>query len=493
MVSDQQVRRLVSEMGKSKYFYQAVDKAGMSEKTARKYKKAGKLPSQMKTVHTWSTRPDPFEQDWADVVEMLEIDHGLEGKTLFEHLQRKHPDKYQNGQLRTLQRHINHWRATEGPGKEVYFPQIHYPGDLGASDFTHMKKLGVTIMGIPFDHLVYHFVLTYSNWESFSICYSESFESLSAGIQNALWELGYVPVRHRSDRMSAAVNKDCNPEVFTRRYDALLRHYAIKPEKINARCANENGDVESSNGSFKSVVRQALMLRGNKEFRALDEYESFLREIVRRRNAGRKQRLEEELRVMKALPALRFDDFKTISVRVGPSSTIRVEQNTYSVHSRLIGKKVITRIYADYVAVWYAQKEVERIPRLRGRQKHRINYRHIIDWLVRKPGAFANYQYKADLFPSSWFRMAFDNLKVHMPLRADKEYIRILALAAGEGETMTEEAIRHVLENNMSLTVATLTPLVTAKQEISSGTTVTVTMPKLAIYDALLEEVACYG
>jgi hypothetical protein len=89
--------------------------------------------------------------------------------------------------------------------KEVFFAQVHHPGRLAASDFTHMTELGVTLGGQPFAHLVYHFELTYSNWETASICFSESFESLSEGLQRALWELGGVPERHRTDRMSAAV------------------------------------------------------------------------------------------------------------------------------------------------------------------------------------------------------------------------------------------------------------------------------------------------
>ena len=44
-----------------------------------------------------------------------------------------------------------------------------------------MSELGITIGGQSFPHLLYHFVLTYSNWETASICYSESFESLSDG------------------------------------------------------------------------------------------------------------------------------------------------------------------------------------------------------------------------------------------------------------------------------------------------------------------------
>ena len=494
MVTDQQVRRLFMLNEKENSREIAAAKAGMDPKTARKYLKIGKLPSQIKRIHDWRTRKDSFEGDWPEILTMLEINPGLEGTTIFEYLQSTYPGRYQDSQLRTLQRKLKYWRATEGPAKQVYFPQIHYPGELGASDFTHMNSLGITIRGELFKHMLYHFVLTYSNWEAFTICYSESFESLSAGFQNALWELGGVPVRHRSDRMSAAVNKDCNPETFTRNYRALLRHYGITPERTNVKAAHENGDVEASHRHFKRAVSQALMLRGSKNFNSIEEYEKFLRKIVGQLNAGRSERFAEELSVLKGLPARRFNDYKEIdNIKVGKSSTIHVLHNTYSVHSRLIGEKVKARIYVDHIEIWYAQKLIERIKRLSGEGKHRINYRHIIDWLVRKPAAFENYRYKEDLFPSSWFRMAYDWLRSHMILQANRQYVRILYCAAKEGQSITENAIRYLLKQEKDVTALNVQHLIDQQSSIPSVKDVVVETNRLESYDTLLEEVGCHG
>ena len=165
------------------------------------------------------------DQARPEVHEQLQEAPGLEAKTLFAWLQTKYPGKFDDSQLRSFQRGVKRWRATAGPAKEVFFSQVHHPGRLCASDFTHMKSLAVTIGGQPFDHLVYHFVLTYSNWESITICFSESFESLSEGLQNAVWELGGVPQRHRTDRMSLAVNNASNEKEFTERYTGLLDYY----------------------------------------------------------------------------------------------------------------------------------------------------------------------------------------------------------------------------------------------------------------------------
>ncbi len=161
-ISDQQVRRLRKLMERQRRLNVSASAAGMDEKTARKYLKAGKLPSEMNGEHTWRTREDPFEEVWKEARGFLELNEGLEAKTIFEYLARSYPERFSDGQLRTFQRKVKQWRATEGPPREVFFGQIHHPGRMCQSDFTFMHSLGVTIGGQPFDHLVYHFVLTCS-------------------------------------------------------------------------------------------------------------------------------------------------------------------------------------------------------------------------------------------------------------------------------------------------------------------------------------------
>ncbi|MBE3142690.1 MAG: IS21 family transposase, partial [Planctomycetes bacterium] len=408
MVQDRQVRKLHMLKTREETLGAAAIKSGMDEKTARKYLRSGKLPSQCKIPHTWKTRKDPFADVWEDVRKSLGTAPGLEAKTIFEDLQRTYEGIFADGQLRTLQRKVKRWRALEGPSQETFFPQIHEPGDLGEMDFTSMNDLKVTLGGLQFDHLVFRFVLTYSNWDTGTICFSESFESLSLGLQNALWELGGVPRKIRTDQLSAAVHQECRKEEFTPRYRVLLRHCRTEGAKIRAHEAHENGDVEQGHNRFKRAVDQELLLRGSRDFSSREEYAAFLRMIFARGNRGRQARLEEELRVMRRLPERRLDDFREIKVRVGPSSTIRAAHNTYSVSSRLIGEVVTVRLSGESLGILYGQTEVARIPRLRGENGHKINYRHIIDGLVRKPGAFEHYRYREDLFPTTRFRMAYD-------------------------------------------------------------------------------------
>jgi hypothetical protein len=463
----------------------AAIKAGMDPKTARKYRRLGKLPSETKTPRTWRTRPDPFAGVWEELRPLLEINPGLQAKTLFAYLQRRYPGRFQDGQLRTLQRKLKAWRALDGPPKEVFFPQEHHPGDLAASDFCHLAELGVTIAGVRFDHILYHFVLTYSNWETGLICFSESFESLSAGLQAALFELGGVPKRHRSDSLSAAVQPLDGREGFTRRYQELLDHYGMKGEHTNPARAHENGDVEQRHHRFRTALDQALMLRGSRDFESREAYAAFLRDLFARLNAGRSERLREELAVLRALPPRRLCVWRKLVVRVGPSSTIRVLNNTYSVPSRLIGEQVEVRVDVEHLEVWYGQRQVAQLPRLRGQYQHRIDYRHVIDWLVRKPGAFPNYRYRSDLFPTSRFRMAYDALQETQGERGDREYLHLLLLASKQSEQGVDDVLRTLLSLPEPLTVAKVRALLETG-ETKPATAVVVAPVDLAAYDGLL-------
>lgn len=446
ITTDAQVKGLFKRMSEGTPLYIAAQKAGMCENTARKYHRAQKFPNELNVKHDWRTRPDPFVDVWPGIEAILKDSPALEAKTAFALLQREHPGRFQDGQIRTLQRRFRQWRAEQGPGKEVFFPQDHHAAVVGASDFTDMSSLEITITGVPFEHLIYHYVLTWSNWEHGTVCFSESFESLSTGLQNAWWHCGGVPQCHRTDRLSAAVNNLDEKRAFTRRYDALMSHYAVAGHKTNPNSGNENGDVEQRHYRLKKAVEQALILRGSKDFASRHDYQRFLDGVFEQLNAGRRERFEQERKRLQPLPACRLPDYTELrGVLVGQASTITVRKKVYSVHSRLRDEHVDVRLYAEHLEIRFGTTIVERLPRLCGNGDHRINYRHVIDWLVRKPGAFANYRYRADLFPTSHFRIAYDQLREAMPARADKEYLQILYCAAYQSEVMVNRALQQLI------------------------------------------------
>ena len=283
------------------------------------------------------------------------------------------------------------------------------------------------------------------------------------------------------------MNKTGNPEEFTQRYQGLLSHYKLTGRKTNPASPNENGDVEQSNHRFKRAVDQTLMLRGSRDFTTRKEYELFLEELFAQLNSNRHERFKEELAVLRPLPGQQLPACSKHIVGVGPSSTIRVQHNVYSVHSRLIREKVTVRLYAEHLEVWHGQSHIENIPRLRGSGNHRIQYRHIIDWLVRKPGAFENYRYRSDLFPTSRFRIAYDELKKHhADSKASKEYLQILKLAAKENETAVDEALRLLFNQNKAVSAELVENFVLSGQGPTPVTDVTIPAVVLQMYDCLL-------
>jgi transposase len=445
MVTDRQVRRLRMELGKGEPLLVAAQRSGMTENTARRHRD-GALPSQRRRRREYRTRPDPFAKVWAEIEAMLEHAPGLEAVTIFEALRGRPELSFSDGQLRTLQRRIRCWRASKGPEREVMFSQVHRPGEYAQSDFTLMSSLGIRLSGEAFDHLLFHFMLPYSNWETVSICPSESFEALIAGFQSAVWELGRAPHRHRTDNLSAATHELTDGgRAFTERYLNALAHYGVKADRSTPGRAHENGDVEQSHHRLKRAIEQALLLRGSRDFASRTEYEEFLRGIVAARNRGRAGKLREELERMKALPLSRLDDFRQERVRVNAFSTLRVAENVYSVASRLIGEWVDVRLYAERIEVSYGGAVVAEMDRLRGRGHSTINYRHLVWSLIRKPGAFARYRYREALFPSTVFRQAFDALEVRHGSGADVEYVRILHLAASTSENDVEAVLADLL------------------------------------------------
>lgn len=490
MVTDQQVRRLLKLMHTEPTLATAAAKAGMDEKTARKYRRLGKLPSEIKAHHNWLTREDVFADVWPSIERMLEVSPGLEAKTLFNYLKRCHPDRYSNGQLRTLQRRIKTWRATKGPAKEVFFSQTYRPGERSQSDYTRMGSIGITINNQLFDHLIYHFTLAYSNWETGTICFSESFESLSEGLQNALFELGGVPKMHQTDSLTAAVRQVRDKDRFTDRYAGLLRHYGLEGMHTNPRSPNENGDIEQRNNRFKGAVAQALLLRGSRNFESREDYGLFLDKLFVELNRPRRKRFLEEVALLRTLPSKRIDSCQRLVVRVRQGSTISVAKNIYSLHSRLVGEKVDVRLYHDRLVVYYAQRKVEEMPRLRGSGRHRVDYRHVIDTLVRKPAAFADYIYKADLFPTHLFRMAYDVIRrgAHSERAASRRYLEILHLAATENQALVEGALSVLIRQQAPLSVATVRGLVEAGYERKQPLDVKIAAVELAGYDALLSQ-----
>jgi hypothetical protein len=183
---------------------------------------------------------------------------------------------------------------------------------------------------------------------------------------------------------------------------------------------------------------------------------------------------------------------RRLKARVDSGSTIHVGGNTYSLPSRLIGELLDVHVMVETLEVWHGARKVDTLPRLRGRGKHRVEYRHVIDWLVRKPGAFEEYRYRDAMFPTSRFRIAYDVLKDRRPGHAVKEYLEVLRLAAHEGESGVDDALRLLLDADRIPDGEAVTAVRSQGRRPAAVTDVWVVDVDLRMYDRLLEPVEAY-
>jgi transposase InsO family protein len=336
-----------------------------------------------------------------------------------------------------VERRIRTWRALNGANRDVIFRQEHPPGRLGLSDFTEMGGLSISIAGVPLDHRLYHFRLAFSGWEHGHVVLGgESFVALAEGLQNALWALGRAPLQHRSDSLSAAfrnLDRDAREDV-TRRYEALCAHYRMTPTRNNPGLAHENGAIESPHGHLKQAVADALLLRGSREFHTIEAYRRFLDEIVGRRNARNRKRLDLERPSLQSLPERRTTDYEEASVTVTKTSGFVLKKVFYSVPSRLIGHRLRVRLYDDRLECFLGSTALMSLPRGRpqpgGKHGHVVDYRHLIHALRHKPMALLNLVYRDQLFPRRAYRRAFEALLAGgSEKRACRTVVGLLALA----------------------------------------------------------------
>ena len=474
-------------MAEGKTIGAAAAAADMSARSAHTWK-TGALPSQTKRPRHWRTRPDVFKDVWdTDVVPLLKRDKdgSLEATTILAELQRRYRDRFAEQHLRTLQRRLHEWRAHHGPGQEVFFEQQHVPGREAAFDFTDCSELAITIAGEPFAHLLFQFILSFSKWRFVALAFTETFEALVSGLQGALWDLGGVPTVLRSDNMSAATHElPSGGRELNRRFAAVLEHYGTRSTRIEPGKSNQNGVVEKAHDRLKTALDQALIVRGHRDFGTIALYFAFVESIRAELNRRVTTRLTQERAALKPLPSTRLPNYTQYEAVVRKWSTVHFSRRTYSVPSRLIGCSVEVRQFTDVVEIYYRGKLTASMPRLRGEQVHRIDYRHVIWSLVRKPGAFARYRYREELFPTLTFRRAYDALVDARGERADVEYVRILHLAASTLQSQVEAALTSLLERGIRFDYATVKAI--AAPEKATVPHVQIPAPNPAAYDSLL-------
>ena len=447
----------------------AADAVGISVRSAQRIDR-GELQAsaqQQQCARRWRTRADPLAEVWDSVlVPMLQKAPQLEPQTLLLHLEQVFPDQEWYRRKRTLQRRVEQWKALHGPALGVMFMQHHQPGVLGISDFTLLKGEPITVAGQVLEHRLFHFRLPYSGWCHVEVIHGgESFVALAEVLQNALALCGGVPAEHRTDSLSACFrNRDGSyAGDYTSRYRELCAHLGVIATRNNRGVAHENGAIEGPHRHWKHRLEQQLLKRGSRDFETEAEYRLLVAQVNDTLN-GRcevKGRLEIERLHLQPLPVELFADYDPLVVRVRSTSTIEVRSVTYSVPSRLIGHQLTVHMRHDRLDLFLRSQFVETLPRLHRRAGEsgplrRIDFRHMIESLRRKPRALLRAQLQDDLLPGACWRQLWRQLLAALPPdEAAKVMVDALHVAARTDDLAgVERYLRRQLRNgDLSLAV----------------------------------------
>ena len=469
-------------------------KTGISVSSARRLERRGVLPSQ-RGPRGWRTRIDPLVDVWdSEVLPLLERAPNLMAVTVLEELQRRHPGCFGDSVLRTLQRRMGQWRAEHGTEREIFFAQEHPPGRLGLSDFTVADELEICVAGLALPHRLYQFAFAHSGWRHARVVLGgESFQALASGLQEALWMAGGVPEEHRTDSLSAAFNNLAEQEELTRRYRGLCEHYGVRASRNNLGESHENGAIESRQGSLKRALAQALLLRGTHEFADLPAYEQFLAETVRRLNVRCARAWEIERASLKPLPVRRTVDFEEIDARVTKFGMFSAKSALYSVPSRLSGHRLKVRLYSAYLEAWLGGVKVFECERLYGslenRHPKRIDWRHMLPSLKRKPGALARWVLRDAMFPRSEYTQTWQRIRERLDERSACRLMVALLDLADRANVVTELAgvLAELHERDALPDIDVLRERFAPRPTCMPS--VQVVLPAAAVYDELLLEV----
>lgn len=419
----------------------AADAVGISVRSAQRIDRGDHQPRDHQGRH-WRTRADPLADVWDSVLmPMLQKAPQLDPQTLLLHLEEIRPGQEWYRRKRTLQRRVEQWRALHGPAQNVMFLQEHRAGVLGISDFTLLKGAPITIGGVVLEHRLFHFRLPFSGWCHVEVIHGgESFVALSEALQNALVACGGVPAEHRTDSLSACYrNRDGSyAKDFTSRYRELCAHLGVVATRNNRGVAHENGAIEGPHRHWKRRLEQQLIKRGSRDFSSEAEYRQLVTQVTASLNnrASVQQKLVIERLHLRPVPVVRFADYEPLVVRVRSTSTIEVRSVTYSVPSRLIGHQLTVHLRHDRLDLFLRSQFIETLLRLHQRKGQkgalrRIDFRHVIDSLRRKPRALLRAQLQADILPGeAWHQLWRRLLGALAPDEAAKVMVDSLHVAA---------------------------------------------------------------
>lgn len=464
-------------------------KAGISERSARRIDHGQRAPTTPK--REWRTRQDPLEPAWEPiVVPLLKSDESITPFAIYDYLCEHHQSKFSTRSRRTLERRIRHWRHLNDAGLDVMFLQTHEYGVLAIADFTVVES-PVTIKGEALKHSLFHLRLPASGWTYVQVTYGgESFAAFSDGVQNAFRAAGGVTKQLRTDSLSAAYKNRSEQDDFTERFSQLQSDYGFAATRNNRGVAHENGAIEKPNGHLKLQLDQALKIRGSYDFDCRAAYQAFVSEIVQRRNRRVRDAFLIEQRQLHALPLYMSVNYSEDYVTVSRTSTICVKRVTYTVPSRLVGSRLLVHIYDAKLELFMSGQHIltlERVFARKGCRARSVDYRHVIDALVKKPRAFRHSQLRDELLPNDHYRTIWQ--RAERQLSADAACYYIVSLLKLAKDSGCEQALAAFV---LGRSTDSELPSITAcndrffKQKQSSVPMLSVAQHPLQIYSSLL-------
>ena len=446
-------QKIVQLRNSGKTQAEIADQLGISRRSVIRYLKQGKIPKYSRPNK--SNRPDPMENFYQIASDKIESNPKILLTDLYDYL----CGLGYTGSERTLRRKTRDQRR-QLKAKEVYFQREVKPGEIMEGDFT---ELYLEIGGKRRKVYLWVTSLPYSNSYYATAYYNCTFECFADGSVNAFNEFGGIAQKYRLDNMSPAVSKILSGKdrVVTQRYKDFQDHYGFMQDFCNPAKGNEKGNVESNIGHFKKRLLSQIALH-QLTFTYIDALREYVWSFCKERNntAQIKPRFEQE--GLQSLPSQRFKPFRTTVVKISRYSLFNLDRtgHQYSVPSQYIGLSLEARVYYDRIEVVQADQVVAQHKRLHGRCGHvSIQLEHVIDGLIRKPGAMKDWKHRDVLFDRPAWRRFYELQKSQG--RSDKEFLSCLRLIKQHGRSLVTLAMELAAEGQADLSSTALENLIT--------------------------------
>lgn len=433
---------------------QIAKRLNLSRRTVIRYLKSGKIPDYSRSNN--KPAKSPFNDFEALAAKKIKETPQIPLNDLYEYLCLNGYD----GSERTLRRRTRELRHSLKKNKEVFFKREYRPGEVAEGDFTEFTiKIGGK------SRRVYLWVtsLPYSNYYFATPFYHCDFESFAQGTVDAFTEFGGVPHSYRLDNMSPVVKKVLTGKdrKITSRFAELQNHYQFKQDFCNPGKGNEKGNVEANNKHLKNKIKANISLN-NLLFKNLDSFKEFVWKLCRQHNQSQKVKEKFADESLKQLPQQPFRAFRSTVVKISKYSLFSLEStgHMYSVPSKFIGLSLECRVYPDKLEILHESELIASHNRIYGpKGLVSIEVTHIIDELIKKPGAVRDWKYKHILFERPVWKRFYEKIL------KDKDYLKCLKLIKKYGKETVTVAMELCLEEESNPSVQNLKKIITNEME----------------------------